>query len=165
MNKKIKITLLGILTFGSTLAITLPIVSCSSANQNLLTLDYVEGQNRDKLEKELTEIFRSLLDAKMTVEEKKFFIKSWEKDSVVPTEIKDKIFSSIIFRDINTNIIPIDKVIDKIIFPSENNPPEEGKPIDGPVIRVILNKNYITSSVIDIKIDELGLLEDTTFFA
>ncbi|MGL4617110.1 MAG: hypothetical protein ACRCUM_02630 [Mycoplasmoidaceae bacterium] len=162
MNKKIKLSLLGTLIVGSALSITLPIVSCSSANQYLLTLIYAEGESKESLESIATESLQSLINLKGTEEEKINFINTWTRNSEVPSELSTEIFKIVSFNDINKNPIDVALAIEKVIFASETTPKTEE--FDGPTIRIILNKDYTTKSPIDIKINKLTLKDSSSPF-
>ncbi|MGL5640549.1 MAG: hypothetical protein ACRDCD_02785 [Mycoplasmoidaceae bacterium] len=157
MNKKIKLSLLSTLIAGSALAITLPIVSCSSANQYLLTLIYAQGQDQKTLDAAATKILQDLIINEPDQQAKENLIKQWKRNSSVPNELRTEIFKIISFNDINKNPIPENDAVEKVIFASEIVDPTGKENIDGPTVRIILKKDYTIPSPIDIKIHELKL--------
>ncbi|MGL5591512.1 MAG: hypothetical protein ACRDCF_02125 [Mycoplasmoidaceae bacterium] len=154
MNKKIKLSLLGTLIAGSALAITLPIVSCSSASVHLLTLKYVEGQNLESLEVAATSSLQTLIN---NANDKMELIKGWTRNSEVPKDLFDSIFNIIYFNDINAIKVPESEAVEKVVFASDIIIEENQNVFEGPTIRIIFNKNYTSTNSIEIKIDKLFL--------
>lgn len=53
MNKKIKLSLLGTLVVGSALAVTLPIISCSTSTNNTLLVDKTSSESATTIAKNI----------------------------------------------------------------------------------------------------------------
>ncbi|MGL5246258.1 MAG: hypothetical protein ACRC8C_01670 [Mycoplasmoidaceae bacterium] len=158
MNKKIKLGLLGVLITGSALSITLPIISCSSANEHLLTVIFAQGQTQGTLEVAATAYLQTLIDLKNTEKEKIDLIKTWKRDTIIDAKLRDEIFKIIHFNDISAIQIPEVEAVEKVIFASDIVLPEGPfSSVEGPTIRIILKKDYTTTSPIDIKIHKLSL--------
>ena len=73
MNKKIKLSLLGTLIAGSALAVTLPIVSCSTSDNNTLLVDETSLKNATTIAQN---ILRGIMEKTTTSVEQKEIVET-----------------------------------------------------------------------------------------
>lgn len=151
MNKKLKISILGTLIATSALAITLPIVSCSSSTSNDVKLTLVDESNVTNT------VTKSLHDkiqrSGITNDEQVQIINSWIVDSSIPESALDSIKDILKFKDGDNKEFGYDDVVKSVTFNSKTVINESGS-ITSPRLRVNFKDGY-TGNII-IQVGDLG---------
>ena len=109
MNKKIKISLLGVLLTSSLAGLATTIASCSASAIPELTIE--KNPNLiTELDKVLTEFFAAMKDDNL----KKKAFNRWIRDNEIPQSAKDVISQNIVFKN-GSKAVPFNDVFDKLV--------------------------------------------------
>lgn len=154
MNKKLKISLLGILIAGSVLAITLPIVSCSSSTASETKLIVDESVMKTVVDA-ITVSFKDKMQENDNRADQVKLAATWKVDEVIPKEELDIIEKELKFKNGN-NEVTYKEAVKSIIFTKSAIVGEFGEEIIGPKLKVNLNDGYISDQDITIQVDNLG---------
>ncbi|MGL5246261.1 MAG: hypothetical protein ACRC8C_01685 [Mycoplasmoidaceae bacterium] len=154
MNKKIKLTLLGALITSSALAITLPIVSCSSKANELSVI----SSTITKAQKIVTDALEVLIQGETSKTDQEVLAGKWTVKSDIPItpEIMDLIKAELKFEAPGEKIKNGEEVIEKITFLTPTTIGAVGSYIDGPKLLVELKPEYNSLKPIELKVNLLG---------
>ncbi|MGL4616601.1 MAG: hypothetical protein ACRCUM_00020 [Mycoplasmoidaceae bacterium] len=111
MNKKLKFSLLGTLITSSALAITFPMISCSSSQPIQLTSDYYLSARRE-LRLFLLNEFKALNN----FEARREHARQLESEEILSDVYSSKIMNNLIFKDNSGKEYSPSEVIDDIFF-------------------------------------------------
>ncbi|MGL4617385.1 MAG: hypothetical protein ACRCUM_04035 [Mycoplasmoidaceae bacterium] len=154
MNKKIKLSLLGTLIAGSALAITLPIVSCSSSSEAEKIVVVPAGDTLAEAENAITTKLKEEMKNAATFEEQDKLAKSWGVNKELSSDHLKIITNVLKFVDSGGKDINED-VIESVSFNSETKV-ESGEPIVGPKLKVNFKDSYTSKDDIIIQAGSLG---------
>lgn len=154
MNKKLKLSLLGTLIATSFLAITLPIVSCSSSTSSDIELFTTNDMGELKIY--VTELLTSKMEDAKTINDKKNLAKEWSKGKVVPDDVEALFSSNLKLKDSDENEVGYNIAIENITFETEITIPNSGS-IPGIKLRVNFKDGY--HGDVWIQTDDLGSIE------
>ncbi|MGL5640280.1 MAG: hypothetical protein ACRDCD_01290 [Mycoplasmoidaceae bacterium] len=144
MNKKIKLSILVTLVTNSALAITLPIVSCSSASDEDITISSNVGTA-------ITNKLADLMKNQTSYDNQKILYDKWKTSGIDKTLIDE----------IKPLITSTTKAINNVTLELKEEFPSEGEVIDGGKITFDLNSGYnIIGGVNPINIGSLGISID-----
>ncbi|MGL5640550.1 MAG: hypothetical protein ACRDCD_02790 [Mycoplasmoidaceae bacterium] len=159
MNKKIKLSLLLSLIASSTLAITLPIVSCSSSTEleeeQIVTNKtlFVNESDLETAQSFITNLLKDELSFAKTNQAQKNIVNEWKE---LPTASIVAIKNTLNFKNTDgINFSGMD-VIENIVFSNKGSVPGPGGNIQGPELQVVLKSEYNSTSDILIQVGSLG---------
>ena len=155
MNKKIKFSLLGTLIVSSSLAMALPIVSCSSSTSEetpTKTLKVDLGNSSTDATKAIT----SLFNAKKTFQEQEDLLAGWTTDAQLDASIITAIRKNIKFTDDTGANIEYVYAVAGISFSKSFAPLISGSPTSTAQLKIIFTKEYLSSANTFIEIGSLG---------
>ncbi|MGL5591522.1 MAG: hypothetical protein ACRDCF_02175 [Mycoplasmoidaceae bacterium] len=165
MNKKIKLGLLGTLIASSALALTFPIVSCSSSTEETppvdppVDLDIVLTADTSSLtnaSNEVTKLLKQEMDGVKTYDAKKSIAHSWKIGSPLADNYSKSIISILKFNNDQGETIDGIDVIENITFNSIVTMPDFNETITGPEIKVNFIDGYTSKDDIIIQTGSLG---------
>ena len=161
MNKKIKFSLLGTLIVSSSLAMALPIVSCSSSTSEetpTKTLKVDLGNSSTDATKAIT----SLFNAKKTFQEQEDLLAGWTTDAQLDASIITAIRKNIKFTDDTGANIEYVYAVAGISFSKSFAPLISGSPTSTAQLKIVFTKEYLSSVDVFIEIGSLGNLVAST---
>ncbi|MGL4617109.1 MAG: hypothetical protein ACRCUM_02625, partial [Mycoplasmoidaceae bacterium] len=160
----IKLSLLGALITCSALAVTLPIVSCSSSTINPPTVEpiYVTVNSNDLIAVETiaTDLLIDAIKDIQTIDGQKIILDSWSLGKELSTEDSDLIKSNLNFKNSSGETINGNVVIESVIFNSNVQLSSlPGEIIKGPELKVNLKTNeYISQTDVLIETSDIGFV-------
>ncbi|MGL4616603.1 MAG: hypothetical protein ACRCUM_00030 [Mycoplasmoidaceae bacterium] len=119
MNKKLKFSLLGTIITSSALAITLPMISCSSSQPIELPSIELKSFNLSNAHARVRNFMRLELKNLATFAERQELASKWKIGSNLSSNQKLEITNNVYFEDNEGNKYENDLVIDNIVFISE----------------------------------------------
>ena len=155
MNKKIKFSLLGTLIVSSSLAMALPIVSCSTSSSEetpTKTLKVDLGNSSIDATKAIT----SLFNAKKTFQEQEDLLAGWTADAQLDASIITAIRKNIKFTDDTGANIEYFYAVAEISFSKSFAPLLSGSPTSTAQLKIVFTKEYLSSVDVFIEIGSLG---------
>ena len=161
MNKKIKFSLLGTLIVSSSLAMALPIVSCSTNSSEetpTKTLKVDLGNSATDATKAIT----SLFNAKKTFQEQEDLLAGWTTDAQLDASIITAIRKNIKFTDDTGANIEYVYAVAGISFSKSFAPLISGSPTSTAQLKIVFTKEYLSSVDVFIEIGSLGNLVAST---
>ena len=161
MNKKIKFSLLGTLIVSSSLAMALPIVSCSTNSSEetpTKTLKVDLGNSATDATKAIT----SLFNAKKTFQEQENLLAGWTADAQLDASIITAIRKNIKFTDDTGANIEYVYAVAGISFSKSFAPLISGSPTSTAQLKIVFTKEYLSSVDVFIEIGSLGNLVAST---
>ena len=156
MNKKIKLSLLGTLIAGSALAVTLPIVSCSTSDNNTLLVDETSLKNATTIAQN---ILRGIMEKTTTSVEQKEIVETWKIGSEVSLDLSNAIKKALQFTNSSNEKISGDLVVEKITYLTEVQIGATGESIVGPKLEIILKNEYTISSQLFLEPGQIGTVK------
>ncbi|MGL4617387.1 MAG: hypothetical protein ACRCUM_04045, partial [Mycoplasmoidaceae bacterium] len=160
MNKKIKLSILGTLIFGSTLTITLPIVSCSASSEKeeIITNNklFVNENDLKAVEEIITKILKDRLEFAKTNQAQKNIVNEWKENEIIPDAYIKAIKNRLNFKNSDGIDFKGEDVIESVIFYENGILPNVGDTILSPKLKVVLNSKYTSYSNILISSQSLG---------
>ncbi|MGL4617386.1 MAG: hypothetical protein ACRCUM_04040 [Mycoplasmoidaceae bacterium] len=164
MNKKIKLSLLGIFIVSSSLAITLPIASCSAFSEEEKTINYnklfVNESDLQVVEEIITKILKDRLEFAKTNQAQKNILNEWKKNEIIPQAYIDVIKNRLNFKNSDDIDFKGVDVIESVIFYENGIVPGVGDIISPPTLKVFLKSEYSSFYDILIKPEPLGEVLD-----
>lgn len=139
MNKKIKLSILGTLILTSTLAFTLPIVSCSSSTSNDVELS-ITNEVKKAVENAITNSLTNKMGEAITKEEKQALADSWKVGDEIPEYAKNSIKDLLIFKGGNEEF-KYDDAVKNVYFETKTQITVDGL-IKGPKLRINFKNGY-----------------------
>ena len=161
MNKKIKFSLLGTLIVSSSLAMALPIVSCSTNSSEetpTKTLKVDLGNSATDATKAIT----SLFNAKKTFQEQEDLLAGWTTDAQLDASIITAIRKNIKFTDDTGAPVEYFYAVAEISFSKSFAPLLSGSPTSTAQLKIVFTKEYLSSVDVFIEIGSLGNLVAST---
>ena len=118
MNKKIKISLLGVLLTSSLAGVATTIASCSASelpelNETEITGIIYKTNSYEKVKETIKTELNKAMDAAITYQDKFALYTQWTQGINIPTGINDAIYAAIQFIDANNAIVTFNDVFDK----------------------------------------------------
>ena len=118
MNKKIKISLLGVLLTSSLAGVATTIVSCSASevpelNETEITGIIYKTNSYEKVKETIKTELNKAMDAAIIYQDKFALYTQWTQGINIPTGINDAIYAAIQFIDANNAIVTFNDVFDK----------------------------------------------------
>ena len=118
MNKKIKISLLGVLLTSSLAGVATTIVSCSASEVPELNETEIIGiiyktNSYEKVKETIKTELNKAMDAAIIYQDKFALYTQWTQGINIPTGINDAIYAAIQFIDANNAIVTFNDVFDK----------------------------------------------------
>ena len=118
MNKKIKISLLGVLLTSSLAGVATTIVSCSASevpelNETEITGIIYKTNSYEKVKETIKTELNKAMDAAIIYQDKFALYTQWTQGINIPTGINDVIYAAIQFIDANNAIVTFNDVFDK----------------------------------------------------
>ena len=118
MNKKIKISLLGVLLTSSLAGVATTIASCSASelpelNETEITGIIYKTNSYEKVKETIKTELNKAMDAAITYQDKFALYTQWTQGINIPTGINDVIYAAIQFIDANNAIVTFNDVFDK----------------------------------------------------
>lgn len=142
MNKKIKLSLLGTLIAGSALAITLPIVSCSSSTSEDVKLTAFSTENTTAVENGITLWLTTHIQAGADKAAQEKIAAEWKTGQKIHTDGLAKIQKNMKFKDADGNEISGEKAIESVEYTSDTTIGESGDDITGPKLKINFKSGY-----------------------
>ena len=118
MNKKIKISLLGVLLTSSLAGVATTIASCSASevpelNETEITGIIYKTNSYEKVKETIKTELNKAMDAAIIYQDKFALYTQWTQGINIPTGINDAIYAAIQFIDANNAIVTFNDVFDK----------------------------------------------------
>ena len=118
MNKKIKISLLGVLLTSSLAGVATTIASCSASelpelNETEITGIIYKTNSYEKVKETIKTELNKAMDAAIIYQDKFALYTQWTQGINIPTGINDVIYAAIQFIDANNAIVTFNDVFDK----------------------------------------------------
>ncbi|MGL5591516.1 MAG: hypothetical protein ACRDCF_02145 [Mycoplasmoidaceae bacterium] len=167
MNKKMKLSLLGILIASSVLTIILPIVSCSASSEEeeIITNNTLFANEDDlkAVEKSVAKLLKYELQFTKTNQAQKNIVNEWKENEMINSAYMDAIKNKLNFKNSDGKDFKGIDVIESVIFYNNGEVPSAGGIILSPKLKVIINSKYTSPSDILISSQSLGVaLDDIT---
>lgn len=156
MNKKIKLSLLGALVVGSALAVTLPIVSCSTSTNNALLVDKNSSKSATSIAQD---ILKKIIGVATTSVEQITIAKTWTIGAEVSLNLSNAIKKELKFTNSSNEKISGDLVVEKITYLTESTIGSIGETILGPKLNIILKSEYTISNQLFLEPGQIGIVK------
>lgn len=156
MNKKIKLSLLGTLVVGSALAVTLPIISCSTSTNNTLLVDKTSSESATTIAKN---ILKGKIGVATTSAEQTAIAKTWTISAEVSLDLSNAIKKALEFTNSSNEKISGDLVVEKITYLTESTIGSIGEAILGPKLEIILKSEYTISNQLFLEPGQIGIVK------
>lgn len=156
MNEKIKLSLLGTLVVGSALAVTLPIVSCSTSTNNTLLVDKTSFESATTIAQD---ILKEIIGVATTYDDQIAIAKTWTIGAEVSLDLSNAIKKALEFTNSSNEKISGDLVVEKITYLTQSTIGSKGDTILGPKLDIILKSEYTISNQLFLEPGQIGIVK------
>ncbi|MGL4616914.1 MAG: hypothetical protein ACRCUM_01625 [Mycoplasmoidaceae bacterium] len=164
MNKKMKLSLLGILIIGSFLTITLPLVSCSASSEKEEIINnnklFANEDDLNAVEESVAKLLKYELEFAKTNQAQKNIVNEWKENEIIPYAYIAAIRNRLNFKNSDGVDFKGEDVIESVIFYENGILPNVGDTILSPKLKVVLKGEYTSNDDILINPQSLGNVLD-----